>query len=81
MIPISNHVEQERNAQRMQKMGITKVIEINKPEKLLKLINETIETIENIKIDEEIYNKFTSYDGRKNALNIIENNNNQIKHI
>ena len=35
----------------------------------------------NITINNEIFNEFISYDGRKNALNIIEQNYNQIKQI
>ena len=81
MIPITNHVEQERNAHRMQKMGITKIIEINKKDRLLTLINETLEKIESLKINEDIFTEFIRFDGRKNALSIIENNNNQIKQI
>ncbi len=81
MIPITNHVEQERNAKRMQTLGITKTIEINNPEKLLTLINQTLKQISNITINNEIFNEFISYDGRKNALNIIEQNYNQIKQI
>ncbi|RAP47572.1 MAG: hypothetical protein BZ135_02045 [Methanosphaera sp. rholeuAM6] len=81
MIPITNHVEQERNAQRMQKMGITRITEINNPEKLLTLINKTLKETDNITLSNNIYNEFISYDGRKNALNIIQNNYNKIKQI
>lgn len=81
MIPISNHVEQERNAKRMQTLGITKVIGINEPKKLLMLINDTLKQLDRITINHEIYDNFIQYDGRINALNSIKNNINQIKQI
>ncbi len=81
MIPISNHVEQERNTERMLKYGLTRSTEINNKEKLLQLINDTLEQSDNIRIDDEIYNEFRRYDGRENALNIIQNNYYEIKQI
>ncbi|MBR0471320.1 MAG: UDP-N-acetylglucosamine--N-acetylmuramyl-(pentapeptide) pyrophosphoryl-undecaprenol N-acetylglucosamine transferase [Methanosphaera sp.] len=80
MIPITNHIEQERNAKRMKQCGITITTEINNPPELLKQINKTLDNIENIKINREYYNTFIEYDGRKNAHNIITNFN-QIKQI
>lgn len=73
MIPIKNHIEQERNLQNMLKYDITLTTEINNPEKLEKTINDTLKNLENIKINEEEYQKFIRYDGRQNALTIIEN--------
>lgn len=81
MIPITNHIEQERNANRMEKMGITRTIEINKPQELLTLINKTLQETDQITINKGVYNEFITYDGRKNALNIIEKNYNKIKQI
>lgn len=81
MVPITNHVEQERNAKRMQDMGISKTIEINNPEKLLKLINDIISQKNSFTMNDDIFNEFISYDGRKNALSIIENNYTEIKQI
>lgn len=73
MIPIKNHIEQERNLQNMLKYDITLTTEINNPEKLEKTINDTLENLENIKINQEEYMNFIKYDGRQNALSIIEN--------
>lgn len=81
MVPISNHVEQEKNSRRMQKTGITKVVEINNSIKLLEVINDSLNKLDTIKINDELYTKFLLYNGKKNALDTIQNNINQIKHI
>ena len=81
MVPISNHVEQEKNSRRMQKTGITKVVEINNSIKLLEVINDSLNKLDTIKINDELYTKFLLYNGKKNALYTIQNNINQIKHI
>jgi uncharacterized protein (TIGR00661 family) len=81
MIPIANHIEQERNAQRMENIGISKVVAINKPVELLSLINDTLEKINLITVEQQQYSKFINFDGCKNALNIIQNNNNSVKQI
>lgn len=80
MIPIKNHAEQEKNAERIKQYEITTVTEINNPEKLLEEINNTLETLENIKINQKQYQTFIQYDGRKNAYDIIKNYN-KIKQI
>ena len=72
MIPIKNHIEQERNLQNMQKYDITLTTEINNPQKLIKTINQTLENLDNIKINQEAYQNFIRYDGRQNALELIE---------
>ncbi len=72
MVPLSNHVEQGRNSQRMLKTGITRVVEINNPEKLLTNINDSLNQLDSLKINDEIYENFLLYDGKKNALNIIQ---------
>ena len=72
MIPIQNHVEQERNAKRMTEYNITRTLEINNKTKLLETINQMMNNIENIKINSEAFQNFTKYDGRENALKIIE---------
>lgn len=81
MIPILNHIEQERNSKRMEKTGITQIVEINDSKRLLEIINDSLKQINTIKIDDELYTKFLLYDGKKNALNTIQNNINQIKQI
>ncbi|MBE6485706.1 MAG: UDP-N-acetylglucosamine--N-acetylmuramyl-(pentapeptide) pyrophosphoryl-undecaprenol N-acetylglucosamine transferase [Methanosphaera stadtmanae] len=81
MMPILNHIEQERNSKRMEKTGITQVVEINNTEKLLEIINDSLKNINTIKINDELYSKFLLYDGKKNALNTIQNNIKQIKQI
>lgn len=80
MVPITNHVEQERNAIMMKEYGITFTSEINNPQKLLEQINNTLDNIQNVQINIDYYNAFTEYDGRKNAYNIITNFN-EIKQI
>ena len=80
MIPITNHVEQEKNANRMKQYGLTITSEINNPQKLLYQINDTLNNIQNIQINPEYYNTFIEYDGRKNVHNIITNFN-EIKQI
>lgn len=75
MIPLTNHIEQEKNAIRMKKCGITTTTEINNPQKLLEQINKTLENLPNIQINMDYYNTFIEYDGRKNAHNIITNFN------
>lgn len=75
MIPITNHIEQERNAIRMTKCGITTTTEINNPQKLLEQINKTLNNLSDIHINTDYFNTFIEYDGRKNAHNIITNFN------
>ncbi len=73
LIPLENHVEQERNVQRVMDYNITKTTSINDKENLLSLINDTLDHIDEMSIDEEKYNNFIHYNGRMNALTIIEN--------
>lgn len=72
MIPIQNHVEQERNAKRMMEYNISQTLEINNPTKLLGTINNMMKNLENIKINKVAFNEFNMYDGRENALKLIE---------
>jgi hypothetical protein len=65
----------------MENIGISKVVAINKPVELLSLINDTLEKINLITVEQQQYNKFINFDGCKNALNIIQNNNNSVKQI
>lgn len=81
MLPIKNHVEQERNAQRMSHYGITKKCIINDSEKLLNTINTTLQKIDTMKLDPEIYREFMEYDGKNNTLKIIQDNSMQINAI
>lgn len=81
MLPIKNHVEQERNAQRMSNYGITKTCIINDSKKLLNTINDSLQEIDNMKLDPEIYHEFRKYDGKDNTLKIIRNNYMQINAI
>ncbi len=73
MLPIKNHAEQERNAQRMSKYGITKTCIINEPAKLLTTINDSLQQLNDMKLDNEIYHEFRKYDGKNNTLRIIQN--------
>lgn len=74
MLPLKNHVEQERNAKRMSNYGITKTCIINDAQKLLNTINTTLQQIDEMKLDQEISMEFTKYDGKNNALKIIQDN-------
>ena len=65
----------------MEKTGITRVAEINNSKKLLEIINDSLKKVDTIKINEDLFTKFLLYDGKKNALNSIQNNINQIKQI
>lgn len=75
MIPIENHVEQERNLKRMISYNITKTPKTNSKKELLHMINKTLLDIDKITIDSKIYNKFLEYNGKENALKLIKNLN------
>lgn len=81
MLPIKNHVEQERNAQRMSHYGITKTCIINDSEKLLNTINIALQEIDKMKLDQETYQEFIKYDGKNNTLKIIQDNSIKINVI
>ncbi len=70
LIPLTNHSEQQKNIERIKPYNITKTTQINNKEELIKIINTTIKNIDNIKINQE-YDKFIKYDGRQNALELI----------
>lgn len=72
LIPLKNHIEQQKNIDNMQKYEITIETEINNNKKLLETINRTLDEIDLIKINEEEFKKFISYNGKNNALEEIE---------
>lgn len=76
MIPIKNHIEQERNLKKMRQYNITKTIETQQKQQLLELINNTINNLDKIEINPQLYDTFLKYNGRENALKVIENLNN-----
>ncbi|MCD7781399.1 MAG: hypothetical protein LUG89_01690 [Methanosphaera sp.] len=76
LIPLENHIEQNRNIKRMMDYNITKTTSIKNKEELLHLINESLEHIDDIKINQEMYDEFIQYEGCARALEIIENINN-----
>lgn len=72
LIPLENHIEQEKNIERINEYKITETAKINDKEDLLKTINDTIENLDTMQINREAYNKFIQYNGRENALKLIE---------
>ena len=75
LIPLKNHIEQERNIENIMKYNLTKTIDIKDKENLVSLINNTIENIDEIYVNDEEYERFIQYNGRENALKLIENVN------
>ncbi len=75
MIPIENHVEQKRNVKNMKKFNITRTCPINNKQQLLSTINATLNNVEYINVNKREYIKFKQYDGKDNALKLIENLN------
>lgn len=75
MIPITNHIEQERNLKRMMKYNITKTTIKHDKNEFLNLINDTLSKINEINIDSNLYDIFSKYNGRENAFKSIENLN------
>ncbi|MDO5851839.1 MAG: UDP-N-acetylglucosamine--N-acetylmuramyl-(pentapeptide) pyrophosphoryl-undecaprenol N-acetylglucosamine transferase [Methanobacteriaceae archaeon] len=73
LIPIENHTEQEKNIKNMKKYKLTTTTNIHNKKELLKLINQKLENIKNIKINLEEYKNFKKTDGIENTLKIIEN--------
>ena len=72
LIPLKNHVEQQKNIDNMEKYEITATTDINDSKKLLETINDTLSRLDSIKINEDQYNEFVKYDGKTNALKQIE---------
>ncbi|MBR3213447.1 MAG: glycosyl transferase [Methanosphaera sp.] len=72
LIPLKNHVEQQKNIENMEKYEITATTDINDSKKLLETINDTLCRLDSIKINEDHYNEFVKYDGKTNALKQIE---------
>ncbi|MBQ6444555.1 MAG: glycosyl transferase [Methanosphaera sp.] len=72
LIPLKNHVEQQKNIENMKKYEITTTTDINDCKKLLETINDTLDRLDSIKINEDNYNEFVKYDGKTNALKQIE---------
>lgn len=72
LIPLKNHVEQQKNIENMEKYEITATTDINDSKKLLETINDTLSRLDSIKINEDQYNEFVKYDGKTNALKQIE---------
>ncbi|MBO7719746.1 MAG: hypothetical protein J6S29_06320, partial [Methanosphaera sp.] len=72
LIPLKNHIEQQRNIKNMEKYEITTTTDINDKKKLLETINQTLDKLDTIKINEKAYNEFIEYDGKTNALKQIE---------
>ena len=56
----------------MNKYGITRTIEINDSEKLLQMINITMDELDNISLSNAVPEEYIQYNGCFNALNIIE---------
>ncbi|MBE6494681.1 MAG: UDP-N-acetylglucosamine--N-acetylmuramyl-(pentapeptide) pyrophosphoryl-undecaprenol N-acetylglucosamine transferase, partial [Methanosphaera stadtmanae] len=73
LIPLTNHVEQERNIENILKYDLTKTINIDDKENLIQLINSTINNLEEIHVNDKEYSHFIQYNGRENALKLIEN--------
>lgn len=72
LIPLKNHIEQQKNIENMEKYEITATTDINDSKKLLETINDTLSRLDSIKINEDQYNEFVKYDGKTNALKQIE---------
>lgn len=72
LIPLKNHIEQEKNIENMLKYEITTTTDINDNKKLLETINDTLKNLDSIKINEDYYEEFIKYDGKTNALKQIE---------
>ncbi|AWX32267.1 glycosyltransferase family protein [Methanosphaera sp. BMS] len=72
LIPLKNHIEQQKNIENMEKYEITSTTDINDSKKLLETINDTLGRLDSIKINEDQYNEFVKYDGKTNALKQIE---------
>lgn len=75
LIPLKNHIEQQKNIERIKPYNITQTLDINNKEQLRTTINETLKNLDTIKVDENKYNEFMKYDGCQNTLKIIEQNN------
>ncbi|OED29870.1 UDP-N-acetylglucosamine--N-acetylmuramyl-(pentapeptide) pyrophosphoryl-undecaprenol N-acetylglucosamine transferase [Methanosphaera sp. WGK6] len=72
LIALENHVEQQRNVERMKKYNLTKTTSINDKKDLLNKINTLLENKDKIKLNQEAYDYFIQFNGRENALNLIE---------
>ena len=72
MIPLKNHVEQERNIKNMTKYNLTQTTQINQPEQLLQTINNTLDNLDQIQVNQNEYQNFIKYNGNTNALKIIQ---------
>ena len=75
LIPLNNHIEQEKNITRMMEYNITEKASINNKEELLTIINDTLDNLDQIEVDKESYEDFIQYNGKENALKLIENVN------
>ena len=75
LIPLNNHVEQEKNIARMMEYNITEKASINNKEELLTIINNTLDNLDQIEVNKESYEDFIQYNGKENALKLIENVN------
>lgn len=75
LIPLKNHIEQQKNIERIKPYNITQTLDINNKDQLKTTINETLKKLDTIKVDEKQHKEFMKYDGCQNTLKIIEENN------
>ena len=59
----------------MMEYNITEKASINNKEELLTIINNTLDNLDQIEVNKESYEDFIQYNGKENALKLIENVN------